>query len=73
MSQPFEAGRYHSLCAEAESLPDDLRLTAETEEGEIMAVRHKSLPLSGVQVHPESILTPEGERLLANFMGMTRQ
>ncbi len=71
LSQPFEVGRYHSLCAEHESLPDELELTAETERGEIMGVRHKTLPLEGVQFHPESVLTPEGDRLMANFMRMT--
>jgi len=71
LPQPFEVGRYHSLCAENESLPDVLELTAETERGEIMGVRHKTLPLEGVQFHPESVLTPEGERLMANFMRMT--
>ena len=68
LSQPFEAGRYHSLCAEHSSLPDVLELTAETEQGEIMGVRHKTLPLEGVQFHPESVLTPEGNRLMANFL-----
>ena len=71
LPQPFEVGRYHSLCAENESLPDVLELTAETDRGEIMGVRHKTLPLEGVQFHPESVLTPEGERLMANFMRMT--
>ena len=70
LSNPFEVGRYHSLCAEHESLPDELQLTAQTERGEIMGVRHKSLPLEGVQFHPESVLTPEGDRLMANFMRM---
>lgn len=68
MSQPFEAGRYHSLCADRRSLPGELKLSAETGEGEIMAVRHTSLPLEGVQFHPESVLTPEGNMLMANFM-----
>lgn len=68
LSRPFEAGRYHSLCADRQSLPAELELSAETTEGEIMAVRHKSLPLEGVQFHPESVLTPEGNRLMANFM-----
>ena len=68
LSQPFEVGRYHSLCAQHESLPSVLELTAETERGEIMGVRHKELPLEGVQFHPESVLTPEGERLMANFL-----
>ncbi len=67
----FEVGRYHSLCAENESLPAELELTAQTERGEIMGVRHRELPLEGVQFHPESVLTPEGDKLLANFMRMT--
>ena len=71
ISQPFEVGRYHSLCAEPQTLPDVLELTAETERGEIMGVRHESLPLEGVQFHPESVLTPEGDQLMANFMRMT--
>ena len=71
LSQPFEVGRYHSLCAEHETLPGELELSAETDRGEIMGVRHKSLPLEGVQFHPESVLTPEGNRLMANFMRMT--
>jgi anthranilate synthase/aminodeoxychorismate synthase-like glutamine amidotransferase len=71
LSQPFEVGRYHSLCAEHETLPDVLELTAETERSEIMGVRHKTLPLEGVQFHPESVLTPEGDRLMANFMRMS--
>ncbi|HLT90593.1 MAG TPA: aminodeoxychorismate/anthranilate synthase component II [Woeseiaceae bacterium] len=70
MSQPFEAGRYHSLAAERGSLPAELVVTAETEEGEIMGVRHRELPLEGVQFHPESVLTPEGHRLMQNFMRM---
>jgi len=71
MSQPFEAGRYHSLCVDERTLPVELELTAETERGEIMGVRHKTFPLNGVQFHPESVLTPEGSKLLANFMRMT--
>ena len=71
LSQPVEVGRYHSLCAQQETLPDELELSAETERGEIMAVRHKSLPIEGVQFHPESVLTPEGDRLMANFLRMT--
>jgi anthranilate synthase/aminodeoxychorismate synthase-like glutamine amidotransferase len=68
LSNPFEVGRYHSLCAEEASLPDDLEITAQTERGEIMGVRHRTLPIEGVQFHPESVLTPEGDRLMANFM-----
>ena len=68
LSNPFEVGRYHSLCAEAASLPDDLEVTAQTDRGEIMGVRHRALPIEGVQFHPESVLTPEGDKLMANFM-----
>ena len=71
LSQPFKVGRYHSLCAEPASLPAALELTAQTASGEVMGVRHRELPLEGVQFHPESILTPEGDRLMANFMRMT--
>lgn len=70
LSQPFAAGRYHSLCAQEDSLPAVLEITAKTSRGEIMGVRHKSLPLEGVQFHPESVLTPEGDRLMRNFMQM---
>ncbi len=70
LSNPFEVGRYHSLCAEEETLPDSLEITAQTERGEIMGVRHKSLPIEGVQFHPESVLTPEGDQLMVNFMRM---
>jgi anthranilate synthase component 2/para-aminobenzoate synthetase component 2 len=71
LAEPFEAGRYHSLCADHDSLPDSLELTAQTATGEIMGVRHKELPLEGVQFHPESVLTPEGDKLMRNFMRMT--
>ena len=70
ISQPFEVGRYHSLCAERGSLPDSLEISAETQSGVIMGVRHKSLAIEGVQFHPESVLTPEGETLMCNFMRM---
>jgi anthranilate synthase component 2/para-aminobenzoate synthetase component 2 len=68
LSNPFEAGRYHSLTAEDASLPACLEVTARTERGEIMGVRHRTLPLEGVQFHPESVLTPEGDRLMENFL-----
>jgi anthranilate synthase/aminodeoxychorismate synthase-like glutamine amidotransferase len=68
ISQPFEVGRYHSLCAETESLPETLEVTAETDSGVIMGVRHKTLQIEGVQFHPESVLTPEGDALMTNFM-----
>lgn len=71
MSQPFEAGRYHSLSAEKASLPGVLHVTAETEQGEIMGVRHDTMAVEGVQFHPESVLTPEGEKLMINFMNMS--
>ena len=70
ISEPFEVGRYHSLCAETDALPDVLQITAETDSGVIMGVRHKSLLIEGVQFHPESVLTPEGETLMTNFMRM---
>lgn len=70
LPQPFEVGRYHSLCAEHETLPDTLEVTAQTKRGEIMGVRHKTLPIEGVQFHPESVLTPDGDDLMVNFMRM---
>jgi anthranilate synthase/aminodeoxychorismate synthase-like glutamine amidotransferase len=69
LSVPFEATRYHSLIVE-EPLPEDLMRTAFTEEGELMGLRHRELPVFGVQFHPESILTPEGRRLLRNFLAV---
>lgn len=71
LPDPFEAGRYHSLIVAQEGLPAELVVTSRTGTGEIMGLRHKSLPVEGVQFHPESILTPDGERLLANFIAMT--
>jgi len=71
ISNPFEVGRYHSLCAEQDTLPDSLDITAQTDRGEIMGVRHKTLPIEGVQFHPESVLTPEGDQLMVNFMRMS--
>jgi anthranilate synthase/aminodeoxychorismate synthase-like glutamine amidotransferase len=71
MPQPCEVGRYHSLIAAPASLPPTLELSARTAEGEIMAVRHRTLVVEGVQFHPESILTPDGPRLLANFLRET--
>ncbi len=70
ISQPFEVGRYHSLCAASESLPDTLEITAETDSGVIMGVRHLTQQTEGVQFHPESVLTPEGDTLMTNFMRM---
>ena len=68
MPEPFEAGRYHSLIAQPESLPDTLEVTARTDEGEIMGVRHRTLHIEGVQFHPESVLTPQGPVLMGNFL-----
>ena len=68
LENPLEVGRYHSLAASTAGLPDVLVVTAQTEDGEIMAVRHKSLPINGVQFHPESVLTPQGDALMRNFV-----
>ena len=68
LPQPCEVGRYHSLIAAPESLPPELEVSARTAEGEIMAVRHRALTVEGVQFHPESILTPDGPKLLGNFL-----
>ena len=65
---PYDATRYHSLAIERESCPDVLEVTAWTEDGEIMGVRHRTLPIEGVQFHPESILTQHGHALLSNFL-----
>ena len=70
LPSPFEAGRYHSLCVDDATLPVELIVTAQTARGEIMGVRHQALALEGVQFHPESILTPEGDMLMENFMRM---
>jgi anthranilate synthase/aminodeoxychorismate synthase-like glutamine amidotransferase len=70
MANPFAATRYHSLVIQRDSLPDCLEVTAETEEGEIMGVRHKSHPIFGVQFHPESILTENGRQILRNFLSL---
>jgi anthranilate synthase component 2 len=64
----FTVNRYHSLAIERESCPDELEVTAWTDDGEIMGVRHKSLPIQGVQFHPESILTEHGHAMLKNFL-----
>ncbi len=70
---PFEAGRYHSLVVTKDGLPEELEVTAETEDGLVMAVQHRSLPRFGVQFHPESILTPEGPRIVENFLALTKR
>ncbi|MEO1034540.1 MAG: aminodeoxychorismate/anthranilate synthase component II [Pseudomonadota bacterium] len=68
IAAPMQVGRYHSLCAEQDALPTVLTATASTDQGELMAVRHRELPLEGVQFHPESVLTPDGMTLMANFL-----
>jgi anthranilate synthase/aminodeoxychorismate synthase-like glutamine amidotransferase len=68
LANPFQAGRYHSLIAERDAIPPSLEVTAWTPEGEIMGVRHRELAVEGVQFHPESILTPDGPRLMGNFL-----
>ncbi len=68
LPNPFEATRYHSLIVKRDTFPDCLEITAETDEKEIMGLRHRELPIYGVQFHPESILTAEGKKLLKNFL-----
>jgi len=68
ISEPFKAMRYHSLVIEKQSLPDCLEITATSEDGEIMGVRHKTLKVEGIQFHPESIMTPMGKKMLSNFL-----
>ena len=70
---PFDATRYHSLIVERASLPHDLKVTAETHDEIVMAVRHREYPIEGVQFHPESVLTTEGMRLLRNFLKRTAE
>jgi len=67
-THPIKAMRYHSLAIERETMPDSLMITAETDDGEIMGVRHRELPVYGIQFHPESIMTPTGKRILRNFL-----
>jgi anthranilate synthase/aminodeoxychorismate synthase-like glutamine amidotransferase len=68
---PLRATRYHSLAIRADSVPETLEVTARSESGIIMGVRHRALPVEGVQFHPESILTPDGHQMLRNFLAMT--
>jgi anthranilate synthase/aminodeoxychorismate synthase-like glutamine amidotransferase len=71
LPRPFEATRYHSLVIQRDTLPECLELSAETDDGVIMGVRHRELLVEGVQFHPESILTAEGKNLLANFLALS--
>ena len=72
LETPMTAGRYHSLAAEKTTLPDELEITATTPDDEVMAVRHKTYLIEGVQFHPESVLTPEGDELMRNFLQQSR-
>jgi anthranilate synthase/aminodeoxychorismate synthase-like glutamine amidotransferase len=69
LPNPFEAMRYHSLVVSGTSLPACLEITAKSDQGELMGLRHRELPIEGVQFHPESIMTPDGVQLLKNFLG----
>ena len=71
VTQLFAATRYHSLVVKRDSLPDSLAITAESDDGEIMGLQHREFPIHGVQFHPESILTGEGRKLLANFLNLS--
>lgn len=71
LPNPFTAGRYHSLVVSPETLPDCLEVSARTAEGEIMGLRHKEYPVEGIQFHPESVLTPQGKRIIRNFLKLT--
>ena len=73
IQSPFQAMRYHSLAVSREGLPDGLEVSAESEDGEIMGLRHRSHPTEGLQFHPESIMTTVGKRLLRNFLKITHQ
>jgi len=73
LDSPLLATRYHSLVVEESSCPDTLEITARTADGEIMALRHQSLPIEGLQFHPESIATPQGKALLRNFLARCEQ
>jgi anthranilate synthase/aminodeoxychorismate synthase-like glutamine amidotransferase len=70
LPNPFTAGRYHSLIVKRETLPSCLMVSAETAEGEIMGFRHREYPIEGIQFHPESILTPQGKRIIRNFLNI---
>ena len=73
LPETFSVARYHSLAADPETMPECLKVTARTEDGEVMAVQHREYPIYGVQFHPESILTPEGHKMLENFMALRNE
>jgi anthranilate synthase/aminodeoxychorismate synthase-like glutamine amidotransferase len=73
LPNPFPAGRYHSLIVARETLPAFLEISAETAEGEIMGLRHRDYPVEGIQFHPESVLTPQGKRIIRNFLKYTKE
>ena len=72
LPETFQAARYHSLVALKEELPEELKVTAESEDGEVMAVEHTKYPIYGVQFHPESVMTPDGKIMIENFMDVVR-
>ena len=72
LSNTFAAARYHSLAALKDTLPAELKVTAESEDGEVMAVEHTKYPVFGVQFHPESVMTPDGRVMIENFMEVVR-
>ena len=72
LPNPFPAGRYHSLIVARETLPAFLEISAQTDDGEIMGLRHKDYPVEGIQFHPESVLTPQGKRIIRNFLKYTK-
>ena len=72
LGDSFQAARYHSLAAVREELPDILRITAESDDGEIMAVEHRKYPIFGVQFHPESVMTPDGKVMIQNYINVVR-
>ncbi len=72
LPEVFKAARYHSLAAKEETLPEELRVTAKSEDGEVMAVEHTKHPVFGVQFHPESVMTPDGKKMIENFLDSIR-
>lgn len=73
LPEVFPAARYHSLAGDKDSLPETLRVTAQSAEGEVMAVEHEAYPVFGVQFHPESVMTPDGRKMIENFMKVVRK